>query len=61
MTTAKRTAVYKLAAKRAGKRARTKLFMTADYRIRGREAGFLRHAYRTFVVAELAAARTIAA
>lgn len=56
MTAAKKMAAYKGAAKRAAKRARAKLFMTADYKIRGREATFLRYAYRTILVEELAAA-----
>jgi hypothetical protein len=52
--------VYAAAAKRAGKRARAKLFMAPAHKVKGREAKVLRYLYREFLVAELAAAGVLA-
>jgi hypothetical protein len=52
--------VYAAAAKRAGKRARAKMFMAPAHKVKGREAKVLRYLYREFLVAELAAAGVLA-
>jgi hypothetical protein len=41
--------VYKAVAKIAAARTRMKFFATAAYKVKGREAAFLRHEYRTTV------------
>lgn len=58
--TATRKTVYKVAAKKAAKRARARLFMAAAHTTKGREAFMLRKMYRAFLVAELVAAGAVA-
>jgi hypothetical protein len=54
-------AVYKLAAKKAAKKAKAAFFMVAEYKVKGREAAFLWYAYKKALVAELVAAGVVAA